>query len=140
MGFALVRCDLCGVSFTKENSALLLARIRFDNIYCTKKCSCEARRCGRTEEEQKQRNKNLTALWKVKNNWKSKARTPEQSKKDRELRVKYYKKYKEKNRERFNQYCRERRSKISYGEFWECQLLKVDIKKIIKIKIKQSRI
>lgn len=139
-----VICNQCGEESQKYQCVVDAAQSKGSKLFCSRECFCASRRCGRTKEEQKERNKALNKKWAVKNQDKIKAnrRTEKSRSWQKAYRIKnkeYYDNYFKENKDRLNQYYRERHAKIDYGEYWECQALSLEIKRTTKNKLKQQR-
>lgn len=143
MATSIVKCDYCGDSFEKENPAINRAKREDKNIYCNRKCSGLGRRINKTlkqkvsekqEYDMQYRAKNKESLREKKALYgRSKAGKATQKR----ARIKgkaYHAKYIQSDRyvEWKKEYDRTYRAKKDYGEFWECQILRLEIEEEVE--------
>lgn len=138
MTFLTVICDYCGESSGKEKGAVNRAIKEDKNIYCNRKCSGLGRRKNKTadqkvsekcEYDKQYREKNKESLKNKKAAY-GKSQAGKATQKRARIKGKaYHAKYIQSERyvEWKKEYDRIYRAKKDYGEFWECQILRLEI-------------
>lgn len=134
-------CTYCGKKSDKKTGHVNRALKMGNKLYCDKKCSALGRRIGKSEAEKKEHKRLYDIEYRKKNYEKIKIKKHEYFKKDYKNNPDKYREIRRKKQESHNEYCRspeykkwkkkydrKYKAKQSAGEFWESQVLLLEIK------------
>lgn len=138
MAKSLILCIVCNKSKEKENGAITRAKKNGINIYCGRLCADIGRRSSKTKEQKRVEKAKYDQGYRVDNKEILRKKKSDfcKTKKGREMQKRARQKGKDYRAEYIKsdnyvawkkKYDRKYRAKKDYGEFWECQVLSLEI-------------